>query len=174
MRSGGVRRHILRRRRAVTSQSQVLNLITGSHGTQAVYYYTLITIGGNSEGLQKRLSIIWVSESRETGSCCPAIFSQHSCGAALSQPSVGPSDHAGTQIQQDAKDGQGASEKSSSFCCFHIAQKRLTPPAAVGWGSEGDRNKRGAIRARLSDFSHVPAVTSDGSAGNSGSPRSSC
>lgn len=60
MRSGGVQRHILHRRRAVTSLTQNLDLITGSQGIQAVffYYYTLITVAGNSEGLQNRLSII--------------------------------------------------------------------------------------------------------------------
>lgn len=42
MRSGGVQRHILHRRRAVTSLTQNLDLITGSHGIQAVFFFIII------------------------------------------------------------------------------------------------------------------------------------
>lgn len=60
MRSDGVQRRVLHRRRAVTSLTQNLDVITGSQEIQAsfFYYYTLITVAGTSEGLQKRLSII--------------------------------------------------------------------------------------------------------------------
>lgn len=42
MRSGGVQRHILHRRRAVTSLTQNLDLITGSQGIQAVFFLLLL------------------------------------------------------------------------------------------------------------------------------------
>lgn len=95
-----------------------------------------------------------------------------------------PGNRADTHVQRWRQDGTVRTRRRNHFNSAAVAL--LMPPSSHpvrptagggGRGSAGDHREgaRGCTRARASQgFSHVPAVTPDGGAGTSGSPRSSC
>lgn len=91
---------------------------------------------------------------------------------ARSQSSFLPSNHAETQMQHlppDEKDDQGA---SNEFGCFHTVHAKQLMPSPTNGGQLGVGGRSHPETSQ--GFSHVPAVTPDGTMENSGSPRSSC